>query len=37
MRTQETAKRMKLTLLGDMHGHPSMEEYIEAGYNIITL
>ncbi|MGM0432152.1 MAG: cytoplasmic protein [Spirochaetota bacterium] len=36
MGTQQVAKEMKLTLLGDMHGHPSMEEYIEAGYTIIT-
>lgn len=33
----ESAKRMRLTLLGDMLGHPSMEEYIEAGYSIITI
>jgi hypothetical protein len=37
MGTMETAKQMKLTLLGDMKGHPSMEEYIVAGYQIITL
>jgi hypothetical protein len=37
MKTREIAKRMKLTLLADMHGHPGMEEYIEAGYNIITI
>ncbi len=35
--TQDAAKRLKLTLLGDMGGHPSMEEYIESGYEIITL
>ncbi len=37
MGTMETAKRLKLTLLGDMYGHPSMEEYIAAGYDIITI
>lgn len=37
MGTMDTAKEMKLTLLGDMKGHPSMEEYIVAGYDIITL
>jgi hypothetical protein len=37
MGTQETAIKMKITLLGDMKGHPSMEEYIEAGYTITTL
>ncbi len=37
MGTMETAKRMRLTLLGDMLGHPSIEEYIVAGYDIITI
>lgn len=36
MGTLDSVKRQHLTLLGDMHGHPSMEEYIRAGYDIIT-
>ncbi len=37
MGTMEAAKRLKLTLLGDMLGHPSIEEYIDSGYEIITI
>ena len=36
MGTLETAKEQGLTLLDDMAGHPSMTEYREKGYEIIT-
>lgn len=32
----EAVEAEGLPLVGDMSGHPSMEKYIEAGYQIIT-
>jgi hypothetical protein len=36
MGTDEAAKAQSLTLLDDMHGHPGMARYREAGFDIIT-
>jgi len=36
MGTVEAAKEQDLTLLDDMHGHPSMARFREAGFEIIT-
>jgi len=37
MGTLEEAKSQELTLLGELYGHPSMANYIDEGYEIITL
>lgn len=36
MGTVEAAKAQNLTLLDDMHGHPGMAGFREAGFEIIT-
>jgi hypothetical protein len=36
MGTQEAAEDQRLPLLADMNGHPSMSDFLEAGYTIIT-
>ena len=33
----ESAEEQSLSLLGEMHGHPSMARYIEQGYEILTV
>ena len=34
--SSEDARKQGLTLFGDMMGHPSLEPYLEQGYQIIT-
>ena len=36
MGTMEAAREQNLPLLDDMHGHPSMARFREAGFDIIT-
>ncbi len=36
MGTLDDAEAMGITLLDDMSGHPSMSQYIEDGYTVIT-
>ncbi|MGM0596885.1 MAG: cytoplasmic protein [Myxococcota bacterium] len=37
MGAYEVAREQGLNLVGDMNGHPSMEGYSNAGYQIITM
>jgi hypothetical protein len=37
MGTIEFATKMGYTLLAQLYGHPSMEEYIKNGYEVITI
>jgi hypothetical protein len=36
MGSLDSAKEQGLTIVGDMMGHPSLAQYIDDGYEIIT-